>query len=187
MYFNPEFGASILPPNVATFFLNTGCSIHDDRSPNVWDSRVRNHCYTSKYQNSSWVSPRDVQYSETVRCEFGLLKKWNGFFSVKSLTLSFLCLYSVLDKCYSFWDMTPCWLVISATFGGSCSPHLQHSRIITLGNVLCTEAEFWERDFLIKGFSPLWLRDSKVRHRLYPFSVHVVTFNFITNLMHLFN
>jgi predicted CxxxxCH...CXXCH cytochrome family protein len=58
--------------------------------------------------------------------------------------------------------MTPCWLVISATFGGFCSPHLQHSRIITLGNVLCTEAEFWERDFLIKGFSPLWLRDSKV-------------------------
>ena len=24
-------------------------------------------------------------------------------------------------------------------------------------------------------------------HNLYPFSVHVVTFNFITNLMHLFN
>jgi hypothetical protein len=63
--------------------------------------------------------------------------------------------------------MTPCWLVISATFGGSCSPCLQHSRIITLWNVLSTEAEFWERDLLIKGFSPLWLRDSNVRRRVW--------------------
>jgi len=30
-------------------------------------------------------------------------------------------------------------------------------------------------------------RNERVTLHLYPFSVHVVTFNFITNLMHLFN
>jgi len=100
-------------------------------------------------------------------CEFGLLTKRNGIFSVKSLTLSFLCIYSVLDNGYSFCDIAPCWLVISVTFGGSWSPHLQHSRIITFWNVLCTEAEFWERDFLIKVCSPLWLRDSNMRRRVW--------------------
>lgn len=91
--------------------------------------------------------------------------KWNFF--CKKLDTVFLCLYSVLDNSYRFLDMTPCWLVILTPFGGSCSPNLQRSRIITLWNILCTEAEFWERDFLIKGISLLWLRDSKVRSRVW--------------------
>jgi hypothetical protein len=85
VYFNPDFGASILPLNVATF---TRIFVVAAMKTDLPISEILNYVTTvtnvgirqSGRQNSSCVSPQDVSYIKIVHCDFRLLRNWNGIF-----------------------------------------------------------------------------------------------------------